>query len=52
MSQSNLEQPEFHILQKSATAATVAADLLKHKPALTSAMQSETLDSLAKMMLL
>ena len=50
MSQSNLEQPEFHILQKSAAAATAAAEQLKHKPQFTMAMQSEELDSLAKIM--
>jgi hypothetical protein len=50
MSQSNLDQPEFHILQKSAAAATAAAEQLKHKPAFTMAMHCEELDSLAKIM--
>jgi hypothetical protein len=50
MSRSNLDQPEFQILQKSAAAATAAAEQLKHKPAFTMAMQSEELESLAKMM--
>jgi hypothetical protein len=50
MSQSNLDQPEFHILQKSAAAATTAAEQLKHKPAFTMAMHCEELESLAKIM--
>jgi hypothetical protein len=52
MSQSNQDQPEFQILQKSAAAATAAAEQLKHKPQFTMAMQSEELDSLAKMMIM
>ncbi len=50
MSQSNPDQPEFHILRKSAAAATAAAEQLKHKPVFTMTMHPEELDSLAKLM--